>query len=380
MNLRFILKFLIITISIAGAVKLIYTGSQIEELELNQISASNQNINSDNMNAIELEQPIIPDTAAPSQSETAAISVYSKTDFANQNLEDSELRRRISASHRDDSAQIIIQLPVNSNQNSGAEKAKNVLHLQTRQQVDSIKQQPNAFQPQDKINLKDPRQISQLINPSIDEPDTANMIFIPAGNFEFGNPPKIVFVDDFYIDKYEVSNEEFKRIFVNYKFRQGDETKPVVQITITEALEYARRTGKDLPTVYEWEKAAGWNNSLKKKYKYPWGDEYKTGYALNIENANYQLSPVHTPKTSDISPFGAHFMAGNVAEWTKSKTSDIDLTSAADAKHKNDYICKGGSIFDGPENCAIDYNYFTNGAAQTGIGFRCVKRVGAKKQ
>lgn len=218
--------------------------------------------------------------------------------------------------------------------------------------------------------------------PTETKSDTENMIFIPAGEFEFGQPgSKIkVFVDAFYIDKYEVSNEEVKKIFQNFNYKSGNEKRPAAQISLQQSLNYAKAINKDLPTVYEWEKAAGWNEHKNAKQSFPWGETFNSEYTNSSENFRFQFLDVNSGKHKDISPYGVLFMAGNIAEWTKTKLSDIketgDEKNYSNFQNKNFYICKGGSIFDSEQNCRIYFNFLTSGQEpQTGIGFRCVKRV-----
>ncbi|HPP87521.1 MAG TPA: SUMF1/EgtB/PvdO family nonheme iron enzyme [bacterium] len=220
--------------------------------------------------------------------------------------------------------------------------------------------------------------------------DTTNMVLISAGNFVFGKDDfqKNIFVDAFYIDKYEVTNEEFKKVFTNFKFKQGDEKKPVSGIAYSEALEYAKRKNKDLPTVFEWEKAASWNANAKEKYIYPWGNEFKNNYTNYSDNSDFIFDEVEGKKYKDISPCGVVFMAGNISEWTKTTVAElvkivpannIDNINTFRQENTNNYkfgiIVKGGSIFDGKSKLTTTYYYAADGTGQTGIGFRCVYRL-----
>ncbi len=176
-----------------------------------------------------------------------------------------------------------------------------------------------------------------------------NMVHIPAGEFQIDNKstthrkPKAhkVYVDTFYIDKYPVTNTQYKEfIEVNPKwskpskwnrnkllsiyrnFHDGDYLKhwngdnfpigkadhPVTHVSWYAAMAYAEWAGKRLPTEAEWEKAA--RGGLTGQ-KYPWGDElnYSMAYCGNkvgVTTAIGQYPPNN---------YGLHDIVGNVWEW-----------------------------------------------------------------
>ncbi|MBI5789711.1 MAG: formylglycine-generating enzyme family protein [Candidatus Schekmanbacteria bacterium] len=134
----------------------------------------------------------------------------------------------------------------------------------------------------------------------------SNMVSIPAGSFIMGSklgdkdeiPEHEVYVKAFYIDKYEVTNVQFKRFIevnpewskekINPKLHDGDYLKhwergnypagmdnhPVVYVSWFAADAYARWAKKELPSEVQWEKAAGLNllnEKMEKNYKYKWG-------------------------------------------------------------------------------------------------------------
>ena len=182
-------------------------------------------------------------------------------------------------------------------------------------------------------------------------PTPEGMVLIPAGEFQMGSededadgderPVRTVHLDAFYMDKYEVTNAQYK-VFVdanpqwqkdriNYKFHAGtylyhwDGTNypagkadhPVVNVSWYAAMAYAAWAGKRLPTEAEWEYAA--RGGLAGK-KYPWGN------TLTHADANYDESVGDTTPIGRYAAngYGLYDMAGNVAEWCLDKY-DVDF-------------------------------------------------------
>lgn len=180
----------------------------------------------------------------------------------------------------------------------------------------------------------------------VSEVDQKEIILIPAGEFIMGTdktdpentqqrigtikplyldqqPQRRVNLEAFYIDRYEVTNKEYKRFveaaqypdypahWVEGTYPEGLADHPVTNVKWAQAMAYALWARKLLPTEEQWEKAArGTDGRI-----YPWGNEYTKGMAnLEIDGAR-QTAPVGIyPK--DVSPYGVNDMAGNVMEWT----------------------------------------------------------------
>lgn len=138
--------------------------------------------------------------------------------------------------------------------------------------------------------------------------DGMRMMLIEAGEFSMGDhhdvgdsdekPVHIVYLDAYYIDETEVTNEQYcaflnaygknedaaghqllniddercliEKIGETYKPKLGYEKHPVIDVNWYGAAAYAQWVGARLPTEAEWEKAA--RGGLVGK-KYPWGDE-----------------------------------------------------------------------------------------------------------
>lgn len=163
--------------------------------------------------------------------------------------------------------------------------------------------------------------------------DAAQMVWVPAGNFLLGSdeltprekPQHEVHLPAFWIDKYEVTNAQFRQFAEQTSYhaegdwrryaKPGRDQHPVVSVTHNDALAYARWAGKDLPTEEEWEKAArgteGW--------LYPYGNEFSPLKANTPRNPKRDTYPVGTfSRAGGDSTYGCADMSGNVWEWTRS--------------------------------------------------------------
>ena len=162
----------------------------------------------------------------------------------------------------------------------------------------------------------------------VEAPVAENIVLIPEGTFEMGHikaknkSDNKVYIEAFYIDKYEVTVGEYKQFVSETGHRSPDWDKiaeyapsdkhPMIFVNWFDAMLYARWVGKRLPTEVEWEKAA--RGGLVGK-KYPWGntppDSTQTNFAGTIDNYKYTA-----PGGSFLpNEYGLYDMMGNVREW-----------------------------------------------------------------
>lgn len=186
----------------------------------------------------------------------------------------------------------------------------------------------------------------------------APMLFVPAGEFTMGatdeqfknaiaqlkskcptcrteftnaeSPPHPVFLDDFWIDKYEVTNAHYKKCVDMGRCQPPNPTSsethaayygnaqydnyPVIYISWNDAKTFCDWVGKRLPTDAEWEKAArGPITGSGAGREYPWGGEFDQT-RVNSDHVLGDTTPVGK-YPQGASPFGVMDMGGNVWEW-----------------------------------------------------------------
>jgi iron(II)-dependent oxidoreductase len=204
-----------------------------------------------------------------------------------------------------------------------------------------------------------------------------NMVLIPAGEFLMGSeqapherPPRKVNVDTFYIDRFEVTNQDFKAVFTAHTFEENEELLPVSGVTWNQAQEYASAVGKRLPTEAEWEKAA---RGVEGRV-YPWGNEFRPEWCTTSETFGSVLRKVGYHREGQ-SPFGCMDMAGNVYEWT----ADWYRAYPGNTEISKDYgqlyrVLRGGSFQTNrfETRCAARHFDKQEGARED-YGFRCAQ-------
>ena len=139
------------------------------------------------------------------------------------------------------------------------------------------------------------------------------MALIPSGILKLDKKhgKEEIFVDKFFMDRFEVTQESYKKIIgANLSFFKNNKN-PVEKINWFEAMEYCRRIGKRLPNEWEWEWAAR-SGSTSKFY---WGKKNPKLHGWFKENSEKKTHPVGQKIPNS---YGLFDMAGNVWEWTDS--------------------------------------------------------------
>jgi sulfatase modifying factor 1 len=250
-------------------------------------------------------------------------------------------------------------------------------------------------------------------NPVLDDGsegiDTEEMVLIPAGEFLMGSseedvkqflidfiyrrpsrfadeqPQHTVYLDAFYIDKYEITNAQYKRFldetghtpplyWNNDLYNKPDQA--VMAVNWEDAAAYARWAGKRLPTEAEWEKAArGADGRI-----WPWGNQWDPTM-LNANDVGAVDGYVYTAPVGSypqgVSPYGIHDMAGNIWEWTadwydKDYYKHSPKANPTGPASGENHVARGGSWAINLDftRCASRFG-LTPGSLLTGI--RCAK-------
>ena len=203
------------------------------------------------------------------------------------------------------------------------------------------------------------------------------MIYYPGGAFPFGQENKPVNLGPFYIDAMEVSNVQFAEFCRTTGCTPSDEPPdlPVVNVTITQARDYAQWKGKRLPSPREWERASRGVDAMR----YPWGKEEDPKRANVLDNpglTRHALMPVQS-----FAATPEYQMAGNVWEMLEGAVTPtaadlarfVQLTPPATADEK--WIQIRGGSFNTALVDAVTYQYraIPERFAAPDIGFRCAK-------
>jgi len=255
-------------------------------------------------------------------------------------------------------------------------------------------------------------------NPLADGPDHIDafgvpMRLVPAGSFMMGSsadkalaeckdfgidckrewfineePVHEVYLDAYYIDKYEVTNKFYKACvdagmcdppIKSWSFTQDDyygnpefDDYPVVFVNWDMAETYCEWRGAKLPTEAQWEKAArGTDERI-----FPWGNDIDYKYA-NFDQIIRDTTMVSQYEKGK-SPYGVYDLAGNTVEWvydwyseTYYQISPSSNPMGPEPDQGDGRVVRGGSWFDKDQIRSAwreGWEPFNN---RDGLGFRC---------
>jgi len=226
-----------------------------------------------------------------------------------------------------------------------------------------------------------------------------DMVLIPESDAVIGSEPhKTPFANEtprqkvhlqaFYIDKYEVTNEDYKRFcdatgrihpgyFVKGNYPEGSARRPVVMISWVDADAYARWAGKRLPSELEWEAAAAGVSART----WPWGDVWDPAAANTRESGATGTADVGS-HSADISAFGVYDLGGNVSEWTADWYQPYPGNTRKEKEYGQQFkALRGGSFQVSKEFARCQFRArLPDGFRSMDLGFRCAISASAVKQ
>jgi len=219
------------------------------------------------------------------------------------------------------------------------------------------------------------------------------MIFVKGGTFSMGSndgeanekPIHEVYVDDFYIGKYVVTQKHWKEIMGNNPSRFKGDNLPVEYISWNDLQQFIKKINQKtvkhyrLPTEAEWEYAArGGKETIHESFqtKYAGSNNIDNVAWYGYEKSGKKTQPVGTKQPNEL---GIYDMSGNVWEWCSdwydkyyySNSRQNNPQGHNSGKYR---ILRGGSWSYNPYYCRVAKrggNYPV--AANNGAGFRLVQ-------
>jgi formylglycine-generating enzyme required for sulfatase activity len=191
----------------------------------------------------------------------------------------------------------------------------------------------------------------------------------------------------FFIDKYPVTNAEFKKFLDASRYHPRDDhnflkdwkngaypdgwaNKPVTWVSLEDARAYAAWAGKRLPHEWEWQLAAqGADGRL-----YPWGSKWDAAMVPATSRSRDVTAPDDvSAHPQAASPFGVEDLIGNVWQWTDEYA---DEHTRAAILRGGSYYKPVGSLWYFPQAYELDqhgkYLLMSPGRDRAAtVGFRC---------
>ena len=216
--------------------------------------------------------------------------------------------------------------------------------------VEIPRTKPSAAAPSGMIKIPAAKYLFEAVGIEI---EGSNQIGVDV-QYPWENSPRrhhrhVADVKAFYIDRYPVTNAEFKKFVDGTHYRPKDdhnflrdwkdgappagwENKPVTWVSLEDARAYAAWAGKRLPHEWEWQYAAQGEDGRT----YPWGSRWDPSAVPAPEKGRNLRGPDDVKAhPRGASPFGVEDLVGNVWQWTDEYLDE----------HTRGGILKGGSYY-----------------------------------
>jgi formylglycine-generating enzyme required for sulfatase activity len=154
--------------------------------------------------------------------------------------------------------------------------------------------------------------------------------FREGGFILFDEGPRALRIADYFLDRFEVTNADFRRFLessgyhprVEHNFLRHWQSgfpeeladHPVVWVSLEDARAYAAWAGKRLPGEVEWQRAAQGDDGRS----WPWGERFDA----NLCNSDRPGTTRVDAFAQNASPYGVRDLVGNVWEWIEGICSD----------------------------------------------------------
>ena len=247
------------------------------------------------------------------------------------------------------SGNLLWQTVVGSERTAGNEEAESVLEEMLTEKIEQKSSElpfqqtaqvhvPNFSTPSQYRSLEQEAGVESkvefppvLIPPSVEE-NVAKipqaMLKISAGEFLMGSdlgdedelPDHLVFIQSFYLDQHEVTNEEYSKCLTCERGHGGFDTidpqQPVVYVDWKNAAAFCKAQNKRLPTEAEWEYAA--KAGSETEYSYGSDISLLDNYAwLETNTVDLGLWGAKNVSTKQANQWGVFDLHGNVMEWVQ---------------------------------------------------------------
>jgi formylglycine-generating enzyme required for sulfatase activity len=234
--------------------------------------------------------------------------------------------------------------------------------------------------------------------PEIVGKDGAPMVLVPTGEFVMGSdkgdedeaPAHRVYLNPFYIDKFEVTNGRFAKYveaiqseppwgFADKETPVIHAERPVRWVNWMDAMGYCLWLGKRLPTEAEWEKAARGTDERM----YPWGNDPPTPVhaVYGLKEGGAETVSVIGNHHMGQSPYGVQDLAGNLYEWVMDWYADNFYSNSPGLNPRGPSegtakVQRGGSYINTPYRLRSSFRTKGDPTEQDpNVGFRCAQDV-----